>query len=484
MSKITLRKFLNRIERETKLYTDTEEVYFQCPKWKIDNQELRNNIIEFALKIGLSENFDQGAGKKLNYISEQGQGYKLTLLKNPQGTLVKIEYTANFNDKVNLPDEVKAHHQRKFLEKFPEAKVKIARLDLAQEFVVKDKHWNDDLTKSFNCPFIKNNKVRYLRHSMQNPRKGRNIGYNDQFTSGRNRAVTHYTGETRTAMDKNYDKTASVMRMYKRGKITPEQYENFIEKWGLTECGTKPKRVIKNELLLRSEALKEASFLITTARQEGKTQEEQEELKKQIKAMWGNEHRLIYVDSIKEGDLYKAKTCEVFEHIYHLKEKKSTKKQIIRDLSERHKIDQEALTRVVQYPSKKRTLDSCLKSLAQELKIEARDQKGAIFNYIETYVTSKLKELVINEVQKDFKNYYEYYSQKSLLAIDPVEKEFYKIKADQIKERGFLYHDMEISYFKGKEGRKIRSWTDEIEQSLMETQLTEEELKKLEKLKS
>ena len=482
MKIITKRKFLNRIERETDLYTDTEEIYFESPDFKIKDQELRNRVIEYAQDIGLSENFDI-PDKKLNYISKEGQGYKLTLLSVAGRTKIKLEYTANFSDKINLPDEVKAEHQRKFLNSFPESKPRIVRLDLASEYVVKDKYWLDGIDKTFNCPFIKNNKVRYLRNSMQFP-KVKSIGNNDQFTVGREKAMTHFTALTRSAMDKNYDKTASMTRMYYQKKITDFQFENFIDKWGMTDCGTRVKRVFKNEMVLRSESLKEASLLLTTARQQSKSQEEIDKIKVQIKAHWGSEHRLIKVDTIKNDNLYKAETCEVFSHIYQLDKKQSSKKEMIKKIAIKNKINEDSLRKIIQYPSKKRTIESCLKSLAREIKIENRGKEENIFDFINIYIPMRLRELVLELTQLEFRNYYDYYNQKALLAINSKEKEFYLSKAEEIKKRGFLYHDMSLQFYKGPDGEKVKDWSDDIEKSLMETQLTEKELKALDNLKA
>lgn len=54
----------------------------------------------------------------------------------------------------------------------------------------------------------------------------------------------------------------------------------------MTDCGTRVKRVFKNEMVLRSESLKEASLLLTIVRQQTKSQKEfylskAEEIKKE-----------------------------------------------------------------------------------------------------------------------------------------------------------------------------------------------------------
>ena len=58
------------------------------------------------------------------------------------------------------------------------------------------------------------------------------------------------------------------------------------------------------------------------------------------------------------------------------------------------------------------------------------------------------------------------------------------MEAEEIKKRGFLYHDMSLQFYKGPDGEKVKGWSDDIEKSLMETQLTEKELKALDNLKA
>jgi hypothetical protein len=471
----TLRKFKSKIAYETEIFTDTEFIAFESEHFKIDDLDFRNQVIEYALFIGLQEKFD--TPNSLNYESKEGFGYKLHLGKNKAGTLqVKLQFDASFSEKVHYPNEKIGEYQREFLKRFPEATVRITRCHLAKDYLIKSKFWELGIDEIFPCPFRPNSNVDYQRITM---RGGRNpdYGFNDR-TKGRNHKMTHFRGHTKSqsASDKYYDKTSSMNNLYLKGRIT-DRYERFLERWGVDEQG-RPNRVMRHEVMFEIASLKDFSILLTTARQEGRDEQYQKDLKEALRASWLSEHRMIDLNSIpSNGKRTSAKTNEVFEYISEL-HKRVKKKKMISELASRHQIDEKSLEKIITRPKPRKTLDTALLALAKQIKLEL-SRKEIISSYIEEYVPQRLNDLVINLIQEDYRRKYDFYSQKSLIAIDPIEKEFYRQRAETIKNQGYLFCKKETEYYKGYGGEKISSFNKTIEQSLMDTVLTEEEIKRL-----
>lgn len=460
-----MRDFFEKVECISPRDTDTEENVLDDECFDVRDPEQRAYFAKIAESwklrpVTITET-------KMIYMADKELGFGLYfyIAKGGVGSRIAIKYHGNFKYAFKKPNEKKGKLQRKLCKYYPDSSFRIYRLDTFKDVVIKDRYWLlgvDEIFPSFisnkeKYPDSKENRpARYVNETLNEEIP--NVGYNDNIEpKRRGRKMTHMTvGSFSRQAKKTYDKTASETRLLKKGKITVERYRSQMLIYGAVTSGEhkgKMKRVIRDELVLKSDYAHFLSVMLTEARARGAKEKEQRRIINLAVAHWASQHRLIDCNTIPEsGDLSEAKTHPVYYFMMDMGVKKRSQKEEFARLALGVGLDEEALDKAAPLPTPRKNIDKAIASLAKI--INRNDLSGQdLLDIVNEYLPKKVLEEIASQRQEKYERFYYFYSQKALLATSESERLFYMAKAKEVKDEGYSVHHIK-SLYRGDEAQR------------------------------
>lgn len=459
------KEFFRKVEQISPRETDTEENVLDDENFDVRNPEQRAYFSKVAesLKLRLVTCTET----RITYMADKDIGYGLYfyIAKGGIGSRIAIKYHGQFKRAFEKPNEKKGKLQRKLCRYYPDATFRVYRIDTFKDVVLRDEFWLlgvDEVFPSFvvdkeKYPNIKGNRpARYVNETLNE--EIHNVGYNDNMEPlRRGRKMTHMTvGSFSRQAHKIYDKTASEMRLLNKGKISPERFRAQMLIYGAVENGEhtgKMKRVIRDELVLKSDYAHFLSMMLVEARARRAKEKEQRRIINLAVAHWASQHRLINCLTIpKSGDLSEAETHPVYFFMMDMGVKKSSQKDEIARLALGAGLSDDALDKAAPLPSPRKDIDKAVASLS---KIINRNQLEGeeLLDLVNIYLPKRILEELASLKREHYKRFYYFYSQKALMATDEKERAFYITKTKEVKDKGFSVHHIKSLYI-GEEARK------------------------------